>query len=112
MTARETRLPSTIARQDTCARVIRALWGKVPLRVIAETAGESYSFVQKVAAEMGMPRLSTRSVDATLNLPRPSGPRGYTAAQIDWARENATEDREAAMILAHTGQDVRRLGWR
>lgn len=109
MTARETRLPSTIARQDTCARVIRALWGKVPLRVIAETAGESYSFVQKVAAEMGMPRLSTIPQVPTSV---PAAPKGYPREAIAWAREHAAGDREAAMILAHTGQDVRRLGWR
>lgn len=108
----DVRRPDTIARHEACTNTIRALWGKVPVRVIAETVGESYSFVAKLAADMGMPRLGTRSVDATINLPRPGAPRGYTPEEIDWARENATEDREAAMILAMTGRDVRRMGWR
>ena len=116
----ETRLPSTIARQVACAKVIRALWGKVPVRIIAETSGESYSFVQKVASEMGMPRLSTGQKEAPAV---PLKPQGYPRAVIKWACDHiraagltAPEDiedaRDAAMILAHTGRDVRDLGWR
>jgi hypothetical protein len=93
-------------------RHIREHWGKIPVRLIAEKAGESYSLVAKHAATMGMPRLPPRSPGDTFAVSRPPGPNGYSAVTLRWARENAWDDREAAMICAMTGKDVRNIGWR
>jgi hypothetical protein len=104
--------PETLARHEACAAVIREHWGSRPVREVAEIARETYSFVQKIAADIGMPRLSTRTMDATINMPRPSGPRGYSQEDKKWAQANFSTNKEAAMIRAHLGKDVRHLGFR
>jgi hypothetical protein len=46
------------------------------------------------------------------HLVTPPKPSGIPPVAISWARESASVSREAAMILALAGNDVRKLGWR
>jgi hypothetical protein len=99
-------------RIEALSAHIREHWGKIPVREIAEIAGESYSLVTKRAADMGMPRLGTRSLNDASIVGRPSPPKGISADVLKVAREIASVNRDAAMILALAGNDVRKLGWR
>jgi hypothetical protein len=108
MTAYANRM--TPERIGALTRHIREHWGKIPVRLIAEKAGESYSLVAKHAADIGMPRLPKRAAGGPSINVVPPAPNGYSAETLKWARENAGEDREARMILAMIGKDVRK--WR
>jgi hypothetical protein len=99
-------------RIEALSAHIREHWGKLPMMQIAEISGESYSLVSKRAAEMGMPRLSTRSLSDASIVGRPAAPKGIPAGVLKVAREIASVNRDAAMILALAGNDVRKLGWR
>lgn len=107
--------PMTPQRVEAMSRHIREHWGKRPVQEIAEIAGESYNVISRRAADMGMPRLGTCPGGIRGNQVRhalPRVPKGFPAGTLRWARENASADREAAMILAMSGKDVRFLGWR
>ena len=102
--------PQRLAAMD---RHIRAHWGTMPVAKIAEIAGETYGSISARASQLGMPKLKTADGYQIARLGGiPSAPKGIPAATLAWARENAAVDREAAMILALTGRDVRGLGWR
>jgi hypothetical protein len=103
----------TPERVEALSAHITEHWGKLPVMQIAGIAGESYSLVSKRAAEMGMPRLKQGQGGASATAPAlPPLPKGIPAATLAWARASASVSREAAMILALSGKDVRRLGWR
>jgi hypothetical protein len=100
-------------RIEALSAHIREHWGKIPVMQIAALAGESYSLVTKRAAEMDMPRLKQGQGGASATAPAiPPLPKGIPEATLSWARASASVNREAAMILALSGKDVRKLGWR
>lgn len=102
--------PDKLAALDA---VIRKHWGKITALEIANIAGETPSAVSNRAARIGMPRLTCGTMGHLRPLTiRWSAPKGYADETIKWARKNAAADREAAMILAHHGEDVRHLGHR
>jgi hypothetical protein len=92
-------------------RHIREHWGTRPIQEIAKIAGVSYSLVCKRAVDMGMPPLK-QGQGGGLGPPIPSPPKGIPEKTLAWARESASVNREAAMILALSGNDVRKIGWR
>jgi hypothetical protein len=114
-------------RYDTMDPIIREHWGTRPVQEIADLAGETYAVIAKRAAQIGMRRLGTsngaRKGGELAGIREALRPNGYTPEQIAWAREHAKpaswcrpeeakDAIEAAVILAHTGRDVRDLGWR
>jgi hypothetical protein len=108
-------------RQERIDAAIREHWGKMPVQEVAALAGETYGTIATRARKMGMPRLDTSHGGE-----KSKGlawcrvvPKGYSAATLSWAKENATttgedgeiiiNNLEAAAILAVTGRDGR---WR
>lgn len=103
--------------------VVRENWEKLPTVKIAKMLGVSPKAVAKRAARMGLPprakvpapprsraEASARAQEVLAT--HPDKPKGFSAEQRAWARAAANVNREAAMIAAMSGQDVRRFGWR
>ena len=91
-----------------------ALYPTLAIRDIARDLDTTVAFVQLAAAKAGLP---PRPVSMTPGQSKeiaqvPAGAKGTHAEAIEWARACANVNREAAMILALTGEDVRGLGWR
>jgi hypothetical protein len=86
------------AQYDQVDRCIHANWGKVPVITIASLAGVSRAYIYARGEVLGMPPPSRGSYIL---------PRGYSKDEMAWAKENAATDREARMMLALTGRDVR-----
>jgi hypothetical protein len=82
--------------------LLREHWGKMTVREIAALAKRPFSSTARRAGLIGLTKAGSKTLP----------PRGIAFDQVAWAKANAATDREAAMILALKGRDVRALGWR
>jgi hypothetical protein len=96
---------------DSQRELVRQFWGTRATSEIGNHVGLSVVTVRRIAREMDLPPSPFQPNGAKAQ-PAPIAPKGYSAATLKWAREAAGVSREAAMILALTGNDVRNIGWR
>jgi hypothetical protein len=103
-----------VRRSEVVIAAVKERWGTMRPTDIGAEIGVSDATVRRIAGGLGLPQYSGPYLPrggnsfARLDLT----PKGYSPEEKRWALANYTTDKEAAMILAHLGKDVRRLGWR
>jgi hypothetical protein len=104
----------TVMQRPANARqreIVRGMWGVNSTSDIGNRVKLSVTTVRRLAAEMNLGE-SRYAKNGGTTSPAPSPPKGIPEATLSWARASASVSREAAMILALAGNDVRKLGWR